>query len=54
MFVHLLRLSCDDVGNFVWCGLWDVEVDHEGTGRRVRRVDTGEVEVVDKVWRVVG
>ena len=52
---HVLKLSCDDVDYVVWCGLWYVEVDHEGIGRRrVRRVDTGEVEVVDEVWRVVG
>jgi hypothetical protein len=30
-------------------------VNHEGTGRhRVRRVDSGEVEVVDEFWQVFG
>ncbi len=48
LFAHAFRLSCDDVDYVVWCGLWYVEVNHEGTGRRrVRRVDTGELEVVD-------
>ena len=55
LFAHVFKLMCDDADCVVWCGLWYVEVDHEGNGRRlVRRVDTGEVEVVDEVWRVVG
>jgi len=55
LIAHFVKLSNDDVGDVVWCELWDVEMDHEGTGHcRVRRVDTGEVEVVDKVWQVVG
>ena len=55
LFVHFLELSGGDVGDVVWCRLWDVEVEHEGTGcRRVCQVDAGEVHVDDKVWRVVG
>jgi len=55
MFAYVLKLSGVDIGDVVWCGLLDVEVDHDSTGRRrVRRVETGEVEVVDTVWRVVG
>ena len=52
LFTRVFKLGCDYV---VWCGLWYEEMDHEGTGRhRVCRVDTGEVQVVDEVWRVVG
>jgi hypothetical protein len=55
LFTHVVKLGCDDVDYVVWYGLWYKEVDHEGTGRhRVRRVDTGEVEVVNEAWRVVG
>ena len=55
LFTRVFKLGCDDVDDVVWCGLWYEEEDHEGTGRhRVRRVDTGEVEVVNEVWRVVG
>ncbi len=55
LFTRVFRLGCDDVDNVVWCGLWYEEADHKGIGRhRVRRVDTGEVEVVNEVWRVVG
>jgi len=54
-FTHVFMLGCDDVDNVGWRGLLHEKVDHEGTGRhRVRRVDTGEVEFVDELWRVVG
>jgi hypothetical protein len=55
LFTYVFELGCDDVDDVVICGLWYDEVNHEGTGRhRVRRVDSGEVEVVDEFWRVVG
>ena len=55
LFTHVFKLGCDDVDDVVWYGLWYEEVNHKGTSRhRVRRVDTGELEVVDAFWGVVG
>jgi hypothetical protein len=43
----------DDVVNDVRGWFWDVEMHREGASRRrVRRVDSGEVCVVDEIRRV--
>ena len=50
LFTHVFESGCDDVDDVVSYALWYEEVNHEGTGRhRVRRVDSGEVEVVDEL-----
>ena len=55
LVTHVFELGCDAIDDFVWCGLWYEEMNHKGAGRhRVRRVDSGELEVVDEFWRVFG